>query len=388
MSVAATPHHGYADAPPELPAGARILVVALRRIGDVLLTTPLIRSLRRAWPDARIEALVFADTAGILDGNPDLDAVVTMSPRPTLGQSAALVGRLFKRYHLAVSTQSGDRPTFFALLAGRRHVGPVAVGPRGTLRRWALDRSVTDGGRLHRVEDNLRLVDALGIPRVAEVVGPRMTTPDKIAPGRPYAVLHAAPMFRYKQWTHEGWVSLAGFLAQRGLTVVVTGGPQPAEQRYLDGLWRECRDVVRLDGTLTWREVAGLLAGAEVYVGPDTSVTHLAAASGCPTVALFGPTDPRLWGPWPAPGLMQPWVAAAALQQRGNVWLVQNPLSCVPCQQEGCEHRLDSHSRCLDELKPEAVFAAVEQALTRPVDGGAADQTSVWMASDLTSRPG
>ncbi len=65
----------------KLPAKPRILVVALRRLGDVLLTTPLIRSVRRAWPEARIEVLVFADTAGILAENPDINGVVTMPPR-------------------------------------------------------------------------------------------------------------------------------------------------------------------------------------------------------------------------------------------------------------------------------------------------------------------
>ena len=63
-----------------LPPHPRILVVALRRLGDVLLTTPLIRSLKQAFPDAAIEALVFAGTEGILAGNPDLAGVVTMSP--------------------------------------------------------------------------------------------------------------------------------------------------------------------------------------------------------------------------------------------------------------------------------------------------------------------
>src|SRR6202030_4748386 len=86
-----------------LPPRARILVVALRRLGDVLLTTPLIRSLRRAWPDATLDVLVFADTAGILDGNPDVDRVVTMPARPTLAQSLRVAARLFQRYDVAVS---------------------------------------------------------------------------------------------------------------------------------------------------------------------------------------------------------------------------------------------------------------------------------------------
>src|ERR1700676_4257749 len=96
--------------PITLPARPQILVIALRRLGDVLLTTPLIRSLKRAFPDAAIEALVFAGTEGILAGNPDLAGVIPMSPRAAAGH-LALARSLWRRYDLAVSTQSGDRPT-------------------------------------------------------------------------------------------------------------------------------------------------------------------------------------------------------------------------------------------------------------------------------------
>jgi heptosyltransferase-3 len=181
-----------------------------------------------------------------------------------------------------------------------------------------------------------------------------------VVPG-PYAVIHAAPKFRYKQWTRDGWRALAQALAQRGLAVVATGGP--GDRAYLDDVWHDLPDVRRLDGLLRWPEIAALIAGAQLYVGPDTSVTHLAAASGCPTVALYGPTDPRLWGPWPAHGLSAPWAAAGTIQQRRNVWLVQNPLPCLPCQQEGCDRHLTSRAQCLDELTSSQVLAAVDRAL-------------------------
>ena len=342
----------------ELPAKPRILVVALRRLGDVLLTTPLIHSLRRAWPDAIIDALVFADTAGILRGNPDLNGIVGMPSPPTMMQSLTLAARLFRTYDLAISTQSGDRPTFFAFIAGRVRVGPY-VG--GRLKRLAYRRTQPAQSGAHRVEENLRLADLLGIERVPEVVAP--VQPDvRGAPAGAYAVIHAAPMFRYKQWTQSGWRELAAALAARGLTVVATGGPAEAERRYLDDVWNGV-SVTRMDGRLDWSQLAGLVSKAQVYVGPDTSVTHLAAAAGCPVVALYGPTDPRLWGPWPAGGLDAVWDAAGSIQHRGNVWLVQNPLPCMPCQLEGCERRLDSYSTCLDELAPAAVIAAVDQAL-------------------------
>lgn len=352
-----------------LPDHPRILVVALRRLGDVLLTTPLIRSVRRAWPDATIDALVFSDTVGILAGNPDLDDVIAMPARPTTAESLALARRLHKRYALAISTQAGDRPTFFAWVAGRKSVAPVERRLSGFIKRLGLQRSIPIATGMHRVEDVLRLARLIGIEPVAELVAPQGGA--RIAPDGPYAVIHAAPMFRYKRWTRDGWRALAAALIGRGLAIVATGGPTDAERRYLDDLWQGM-DIRRVDGR-SWPELATLLAGARLYVGPDTSVTHLAAACGCPTVALYGPTDPRLWAPWPAGGLDAPWAAAGSIQRRGNVWLVQNALPCTPCQLEGCARHLESHSQCLDELTVQQVLRAADQALTgAPRQDGAA----------------
>jgi heptosyltransferase-3 len=100
-------------------------------------------------------------------------------------------------------------------------------------------------------------------------------------------------MFRYTPWSDAGWRALALRLVKRGLTVVTTGGADPQERAYLDALWAGS-SVERLDGRLDWRELTAFLRGAALSVGADTSVTHLAAAAGSPTVALFGPTDPRL----------------------------------------------------------------------------------------------
>jgi heptosyltransferase-3 len=214
------------------------------------------------------------------------------------------------------------------------------------------------------VAEVLRLAQTLSIPQIAEVVPPKAQSVQR--PDQPYAVIHAAPMFRYKRWTEDGWRALAAGLATRGLAVVATTGLGEDERRYLDHVWDSAPQVRRLN-PLAWGELTGLIGGAQLYVGPDTSVTHLAAATGVPTVALYGPTDPRLWGPWPAQGLDHAWEAAGTVQNRGNVWLVQNPPSCpwsiLPCQQEGCERHLESYSRCLDELAVSQLLSAVDAAL-------------------------
>lgn len=354
-----------------LPPRARILVIVLRRLGDVLLTTPLVRSVRRAWPEAVIDVLAFADTTEILAGNPDIDTVIPMPVRPSTTESVALALRLTRRYDLAISAQGGDRPIFFAVAAGKCSVGPVGAGnAMDHLKRALLSYGVPHVPGLHRVEEVLRLADAIGVPRVSEVVAPSGPLRDDVHGD--YAVIHPAPMFRYKRWTIAGWRSIVDRLTERRIKIFVTGGPAAAEKSYLDEIFNGAPTVVRLDGKLAWYEIAGLLSAARVFVGPDTSVTHLAAASGAPTVALYGPTDPRLWGPWPQRGLDRPWQAAGHVQQRGNVWLVQNPLPCMPCQNEGCDRHLESRSQCLDELSPETVMRAVDWAIESRQPAGAA----------------
>jgi heptosyltransferase-3 len=340
---------------------ARVLVITLARIGDALLTTPLIRSLRRAWPDAAIDVLAFKGSAAMFRGNPDVSTILTLPGKPSAADSLRLAARLWRRYDLAVSTQSGDRPTFYAVLAAPHRAGVVAPGTRtlsDAIKRRLLQRTVVTDDTRHRVDQALQLADALGVARVPELVAPA-GDPATQTPAAPYAVIHAAPMFRYKQWTKDGWRALAAHLAQRGVGLVAIGGPDPAEQAYLRDVW----DGITTVRTAGWPATTALLQGARVYVGPDTSVTHLAAATGCPTVALFGPMDPRLWGPWPAGGMAKPWQASGTIQHQGNVWIVQNPLPCLPCGFEGCERHIASHSQCLDELSPAQVIRAVDAAL-------------------------
>ena len=235
---------------------------------------------------------------------------------------------------------------------------------------WRSRARCTTQPGLHRLEEMLRLADALGIDRVAHLVCPRRRRRRAGLPPAPYAVVHAAPNFTYKRWTRDGWRALAAGLRDRGLAVLATGGPAAGGTRLSRRRLGRRRHVTRVDGALAWPQLTALLAQARVFVGPDTSITHLAAASGCPTVALFGPTDPRLWGPVPAAGLDPMWEAAGTIQRRGNVWLVQNPLPCLPCQNEGCERHLTSYSRCLDELTPAQVLRAVDAALDAALASG------------------
>jgi heptosyltransferase-3 len=350
----------------------RILVVATRRIGDVLLTTPLIRSLRRAWPEARIEALVFTGTEGILAGNPDLDRVFTVAQRPTFLQHLRFLMGLWRKYDLAVSTMSSDRPTLNARVAGGYCVGEVDPGSKHEWKRKLLSRSVeSDNLNTHTVLMHLKLADLLCIPRCHEVVA-AWRAEDEVAARKaisfdpevqPYAVLHMQPMYAYKAWRREAWVELADWLSRQGMRIVLTGGNSKQEIeniRELQGLLP--KDTVDAAGKLSFSGVAYLLSKASAYVGPDTVVTHLAAAAGAPCVALYGPTNPVKWGPWPKdynkdrnPYQMR------GTQRVNNVVLLQGGGDCVPCMEEGCDRRITSLSSCLQDLPAAKAITALSE---------------------------
>ena len=351
--------------PAALPDRPDILVITLRRLGDVLMTTPLIRTLRRRWPQARVDVLLFSGSERILKGNPDIDRITTIPPRPSTAEMIALGRQLWRRYDLAVSTQSGDRPTFLAWLAGRRRVGLVQSRDAGAWWKMRVhDRPVAVDRDCHRFEEMRLLAASLGLALCPDVICPQGSSAEGVAPPVPYAVLHATPFERYRRWTDAGWRALARGLAERGFAVVATEGRDSAEQAYVEGVFAPADPpVIRERGRLDWPGLAALLKGASVYVGPDTSMTHLAAGCGCPTVALHGPTNPRRTAAWPVGGLSRMWDKIGTIQERGNVWVVQNPLPCLPCENLGCEGHLDSHSRCLDELSVEQVLAAVDRAL-------------------------
>jgi heptosyltransferase-3 len=120
---------------------------------------------------------------------------------------------------------------------------------------------------------------------------------------------------------------------------------------------------IDLSGRLSLAQLADLIRGAALFVGPDTGITHMAAATGSPTIALFGPTDPSKWAPWPVGyETAQAPFAARGSRRVGNVYLIQGytDKDCLPCQLEGCERHRDSHSACLDDLSVQTVIRAIE----------------------------
>lgn len=355
-------------------APASVLVVAPRRIGDVLLATPLVRSVKRAWPQCAVDLLVFSGTEGVVAANPDLRRVLTIAERPAWPQHLVFALQIARRYDVALSVVPSDRSTLYAFLAGRWRAGLLLPTRKEAWKRRLLDRWVAfDDLDTHTVRMNLALAAALEIAPVPEVVvswgaeqARRIEVLRAQDGGTPYAVVHPAPKFNYKMWHLEGWVEVGRRLIENDLRVYVTGSGEAREVEYARAIAQRLGASARsLAGALDLGALGCLLANAALYVGPDTAITHMAAALGVPTVALYGPSNPVKWGPWPrgqeAPS--NPW-RRLGTQRRGNVTLVQPAAACVPCFKEGCERHVGSYSDCLQELPARTVIAAIEPLLS------------------------
>jgi heptosyltransferase-3 len=362
---------------PAVAAPASVLVVVTRRRGDVLLASPLIRTLKAAWPQAGIDVLVFAGTQGVLEANPDVRNVITIAERPGLFAHLALARRVLRRYDIALSCLAGDRPTAYAVVAGRWRAGMVGSGNGARWKRRMLSRAIAfDDLDTHTAAMNLAFAEILGIARHHEIgIGWNAQDAARVAAllgeralATPYAVLHVHPKFNYKMWHVEGWAGLAHWLRERGFDTILTGGSEPGEKEFVtSAAARMPPGTVNLAGQLTLAQTACVIAGARLFVGPDTVTTHMAGAQGVPTVALYGPSNPVKWGPWPRrfTGAPSPW-RRVGTQAMGNVQLVQGSGACVPCMAEGCDRHVASFSDCLQQLQLPAVIAAVERALAAP----------------------
>ena len=357
----------------KVDAFARILVICTRQIGDVLLTTPLIRAAKSRWPGAAIDVLGFAGTLGMLRGNRDVATLIEVPAGQGWLRSLALVRRIWRRYDLALIAQYSDRAHLYGWAAAARRSGLAFFGAKSWWKRMLLEHTVVLTERQeHAVIEKLRLLEPWGLPPTATLSPPPAEAlPADVASAlrSPYVVVHVPSLVRYKQWPVEHFAALARALVARDVQVALSGGGSEADRQLCAEVARRAESprLIDLAGRLSLAQMGALLRGAAAYVGPDTSITHLAAACSTPVIALYGPISPRLWGPWPGTAaLADPYADRALRQSAGKVVVLQGPPPCVPCNQAGCENHVGSRSVCLEILAPARVADEALRAVFAP----------------------
>jgi len=360
-----------------------VLIIATRQIGDTLITTPLIERARHIWPHAKIDFLGFDNAIGILEGNPFLNDVIGMSPKPKRNEYFALFKRLFRKYDLAIITQPSDRAYLFGFFSAKQRVGVIHLSEKGNFwkRLITSHQVVIDYFNQHVITEKLKLLgpfSRVDMDQLAVNVTPPISNNESDLPesmttlARSSIVIHPCPLNSYKRWPLSNWIALIEHITQNNCHVLISGGPQPIDlelgQNIVSKLspfaQSKCTD---LSGKYSFSQLSQILTLAKAYVGIDTSVSHLAAASGIKTVVLFGPTPPTNFGPWPnGHNSKQPFLLKSTQQTVDNITILQGPGSCVPCRKAGCEDKADSKSDCLDHLTLESVMKALHADLSHP----------------------
>ncbi len=299
----------------------RILALQLKRIGDLVLTTPALAALRAAWPEAHIALAVAPGCAGLLGAVPSVSAGVVLGKgRGFAPWQQVLTGA----WDLCVDFTGTDRSALAAGLSRAKVRVAFEAVKKSKLRAVAYNRFVESAVReRHTVDHYLELAkdvianDALrpSSRRVAERgtrvecstrISPELTPPPaalveaaRLTGEAPFAVIHPGTARAEKYWVPERWAEVIAQLRERhGLECVLTGGADEFERAHLAKIQAAlAKPALDLAGKMDLATFAAVIARARLCVSCDTGAVHLAAASRTPQVALFGPTNPFHWRP-------------------------------------------------------------------------------------------
>ena len=337
---------------------ARALVVKLRHHGDVLLASPVLSVLKAHAPRLEVDALVYDDTAPMLEGHPALSQLHTVGRAwrnagffTQLSHEGKLLRKLrARRYDLLVHLTEHPRGAWLRRLLGTRYAVAPAMPGRGAWWRKSFSHRYPLVRNRHVVEANLDALRRIGIqPGLAErslTFVPGAEASARVAalvPQPGYVHLHPASRWRFKCWPAERNAELVDRLAADGHRVVITAAPD--EVAFIDEILSRAKSKsINLAGRLSLKELGAVAARARLFVGVDSMPMHLAAAMGVPCVALFGPTGEALWRPW-------------GVEHR----VVTTGHTCRPCGVDGCGG--GKLSECLAFLPVQAVHDAARELL-------------------------
>ena len=194
----------------------RVLFIATRQIGDVLVTTPLISAARAIWPNAQFDFLGYRGKLDMLKGNTDIHELIETPEHPSFWEYLKLFNQLFQRYDLAIITQPSDRSYFFGSIAALRRVGVVVEDTPRSKKNSAWKRAISmhwvpvDYFHQHVIVEKLKLLEPFYQDKALDLFAePISVTPPKaqtLTPliqsqiRQPYIVLHPGPLNAYKRW--------------------------------------------------------------------------------------------------------------------------------------------------------------------------------------------
>lgn len=346
----------------------KILLIQLGDIGDVVWTTPSIRAAKNAIPEAQISVMVREGFGGLLEADPSLEQVFELKRyrgnvfHQAIRQLSFLKNIRAQRFDLTVDLRLGDRGAFLSFLTG----APFRVTmhhPEGVpfWRKYFFTHGVVPHprpGNYGAADQTLCFLRGLGIdtdditPRlwVADAVKRRIREildREKVDSSERWITINFFSRWSYKEWDSQKWIEIINWLWRDfAVPVILTGSRE--EQPKAEAIKMKCEArVLNFAGRTTLAELAGLLSLSRLHVGVDSAAPHIAAATGVPTVTIYGPTS---WKDWAPVGK--------------NHRVILPEMDCAPCFHKGCDN--SGHSLCLESLSTERVKSIIREALESP----------------------
>ena len=313
---------------------SRILVITLSNVGDIILTTPVIKALSKEFPKARLDVMVGPQGREIFDHDPHVFKVIIYDKHMPIGQKRRLQLKLKKlRYDLVVDI--------------RNTVFPLLIGPKyrtATIQKFP--RSI-----MHRRVRHLYRLKSIGIHNLEELPYIHITKEDgehvekllkEYGIADPVIVVNPGAKSHLKRWTTDGFAEVADRLITECKANIVFVGLKEDEAIVKEVTAKMKNKPYNLVNKTNIRQLAGLLKRSRLLITNDSAPLHLGCAVGVKVVALFGPTDPRKYGP------------------TGEFDVVlKEKLSCAPCERAECLRNYE----CMRLISPDAVFDAAKMVI-------------------------
>lgn len=337
-----------------------ILVIKLRYLGDVLLSTPVLTALRERFPTARLTMAVNRGTEDMVKWNPDLQDMIVVERSGIVAQLRALHQVRQRRFDCVIDLTDGDRSAVLTRFSG----APVRIGFNDEHRwRGQLYSTIISTGPaiVHRIERDLAALSPLGIESKSGPLRLHISKEDEVAADRllqelgvmgpngssptPLVMLHPGARYWFKAWPAERFASLADRLTHLYGCRVLIGGSEQDSGIAANIVAQTRSRPLSIAGRATLLQFAAVLKRCRLFVGNDNGAMHMAAAMGMPVVALFGPSNPAEWRP------------------RGDhVSIIYKDLDCRACFHPTCDR---GEENCMRQITVEEVLVTASQVLVR-----------------------
>lgn len=333
---------------------AKILIIKLRSIGDVVYNTSVYAPLKKRWPESRLTVIVEPPSDEIVKDHPAVDETICFKKNSWFKQLLFYLRLFLRRYDIAIDMHEGPRGAVMCFLTGARWRIGNKFAKRSFLYNTKLDFS--DLHPKYPVDYQVALIRKMGVD--FDVTAPAIYVSQSAREkaqrllinkgvNGTFCIIHPGVTRVFDHWQPEKFAAVAEYCySQHGLTIVLTCGPGQEEQAQAVARYMLKIPYAMIETSLG--EMAAIAEKARFVICHNGGFMHLSAAMGTPVVALFGWANPSVWKP----------------AGSGHAVVYKN-LECSPCTQATIKAEcLQGDPECKRLITVDDVIQGIEKVLT------------------------